>query len=566
LINGCHNTVTTTRTLYQPSNRYSTTRKKTINELCASLQPVVAMIAWQRSMSQPQTPPLSRADTRISHRLPTTAITTTSSLLPSVALTASASYYHNHNHHRMDPPSGKCVVADDIEGRGRLKIRKQQLLCLSSANFRTEIAAATTTPTQGSSAECNNERKSTHSPPSSAPEGAITTGLAATSSSLLPPTSRSIANTNHRSDERVMMMPPTVGSSSSLFASFGEDGLAAAAAAEGHSSSSAALVQQQQQQQQQQEQQTPRDQHQEPVTHTPSSTKQKQDPEQQIPGEDGTIRVPSGSGYRIMKPFPWRLHEILGDVQQKNLDWIISWRDDGKSFQVHCQKSFTDVIIPMFFRHSRYKSFQRQLYLYGFRTLETPAMERGCYFHPKFIREDRSLSRFIVRVKAEAPSTVSKTTNNSGEGKKHKLSKKRKLICSTVKDSPGSSTVKTVSATMSTDVVAYSYSNNFPSSSLTGSNRVAQLLFLPQSINQAPVTTSTNVNAAFSTLQSQKINIDELRTTTTRDALHRIPTRHGQFSNGLLGFSDEIISIFGAHRGASDTKGRSTAYSSEKQT
>lgn len=93
--------------------------------------------------------------------------------------------------------------------------------------------------------------------------------------------------------------------------------------------------------------------------------------------DDGTIRVQSGSGYRLMKPFPWRLHEILENVRMKRLDWIVSWRPEGRSFQVHCQKSFTDIIIPMYFRHSRYKSFQRQLYLYGFRTSDVASIERG---------------------------------------------------------------------------------------------------------------------------------------------------------------------------------------------
>jgi hypothetical protein len=94
---------------------------------------------------------------------------------------------------------------------------------------------------------------------------------------------------------------------------------------------------------------------------------------------DGTIRVPSGSGFRIMVPFPWRLHEILEEVEEQELAWIVSWLPDGRGFRVHCQKSFSEIIIPMFFRHSRYKSFQRQLYLYGFRSLETQDVSRGKY-------------------------------------------------------------------------------------------------------------------------------------------------------------------------------------------
>lgn len=73
---------------------------------------------------------------------------------------------------------------------------------------------------------------------------------------------------------------------------------------------------------------------------------------------DGIIRVPSGSGYRIMTPFPWRLHEMLEEIEEKRLSWIVSWTPDGKAFQVHSPEQFTATIVPMYFRHKRYKSFQ----------------------------------------------------------------------------------------------------------------------------------------------------------------------------------------------------------------
>ncbi len=73
---------------------------------------------------------------------------------------------------------------------------------------------------------------------------------------------------------------------------------------------------------------------------------------------DGIIRVPSGSGYRIMTPFPWRLHEMLEDIEEKKMNWIVSWTPNGKAFQVHSPEHFTNTIIPMYFRHKRYKSFQ----------------------------------------------------------------------------------------------------------------------------------------------------------------------------------------------------------------
>ena len=85
---------------------------------------------------------------------------------------------------------------------------------------------------------------------------------------------------------------------------------------------------------------------------------------------EGSIRVPSGSGFRLMTPFPWRLHEMLEDVESQGLTNIVSWLPEGVSFQVHSPSQFVEKIIPKYFRHSRYKSFQRQLYLYGFTSVE----------------------------------------------------------------------------------------------------------------------------------------------------------------------------------------------------
>lgn len=115
---------------------------------------------------------------------------------------------------------------------------------------------------------------------------------------------------------------------------------------------------------------------------------------------DGIIRVPSGSGYRIMTPFPWRLHEMLEEIEEKRLSWIVSWTPDGKAFQVHSPEQFTATIVPMYFRHKRYKSFQRQLYLYGFRSMQVNSVAKGAYFHPLFVRDNRALCRQIVRPKA----------------------------------------------------------------------------------------------------------------------------------------------------------------------
>lgn len=85
----------------------------------------------------------------------------------------------------------------------------------------------------------------------------------------------------------------------------------------------------------------------------------------------GSVRVVSGSGFRYVVPFPWRLHQMLEDIEKSGGDSIVSWLPDGHHFQVHNPQLFMQRIIPKFFKQKSYKSFQRQLHLYGFhRVLE----------------------------------------------------------------------------------------------------------------------------------------------------------------------------------------------------
>lgn len=95
---------------------------------------------------------------------------------------------------------------------------------------------------------------------------------------------------------------------------------------------------------------------------------------QRVPGSsreiqndrNGSVRVHSGSGFRFVVPFPWRLHQILDDMERIGDNSIISWQPDGRHFQVHNPSLFMSQIVPKFFKQKSFKSFQRQLHIYGF--------------------------------------------------------------------------------------------------------------------------------------------------------------------------------------------------------
>uniref|UniRef100_A0A7S4EFW0 HSF-type DNA-binding domain-containing protein n=1 Tax=Pseudo-nitzschia australis TaxID=44445 RepID=A0A7S4EFW0_9STRA len=128
----------------------------------------------------------------------------------------------------------------------------------------------------------------------------------------------------------------------------------------------------------------------------------------------GSVRVVSGSGFRYVIPFPYRLHEMLSNVDTLHDSSIVSWLPDGRHFKVHDPLRFVESVIPSAFKQKSLKSFQRQLHLYGFQRIhEGP--DKGAYYHEKFRRDDRDLCLSITRAKAPKRSRaapVKTTTNN----------------------------------------------------------------------------------------------------------------------------------------------------------
>lgn len=99
-------------------------------------------------------------------------------------------------------------------------------------------------------------------------------------------------------------------------------------------------------------------------------------------------------------PFAWKLYEMLENVHKNGVDTdIVSWVDDGNAFKVHDLKKFVDAIVPTYFKQSKYKSFQRQLYFYGFTRVTSSAKRgqtAGSYRHPKFLRGKKTLCLSMV--------------------------------------------------------------------------------------------------------------------------------------------------------------------------
>lgn len=114
--------------------------------------------------------------------------------------------------------------------------------------------------------------------------------------------------------------------------------------------------------------------------------------------------------------FPWKLHMVLDESVWGGFDDFISWQSNN-AFKVHDPIQFEKSIMKRFFNQTRYKSFQRQLNIYGFIRVKTAGKATGSYTHPLFIRGDPDACRFMTRTKIKKKGIRSNWHYNMKKGK-----------------------------------------------------------------------------------------------------------------------------------------------------
>jgi hypothetical protein len=100
----------------------------------------------------------------------------------------------------------------------------------------------------------------------------------------------------------------------------------------------------------------------------------------------------------VQLPFPIKLHDMLEGISNNGSQDVVSWQPHGKAFRVHQPEVFARAIMPYYFKQTKYKSFQRQLHIYGFRRINK-GRDKGAYYHNLFIQNDKSMSLRMVREK-----------------------------------------------------------------------------------------------------------------------------------------------------------------------
>ena len=100
------------------------------------------------------------------------------------------------------------------------------------------------------------------------------------------------------------------------------------------------------------------------------------------------------------KRFPDLLQTLL---EQNNHPNIISWLKYGRGFKIHNRKDFEKYILTSYFDGIKFRSFQRQLNIYGFIRLDK-GIKNYTYGHKSFARNKSNdlIKRIPIKSKASA--------------------------------------------------------------------------------------------------------------------------------------------------------------------
>jgi hypothetical protein len=99
--------------------------------------------------------------------------------------------------------------------------------------------------------------------------------------------------------------------------------------------------------------------------------------------------------------FPWKLHQMLETAEIEGFDHVVSWHPVDHSFKVHDVNEFLTHVMPRYFNSTKYKSFQRQLNIWGFERITQRGPAFGGCRHAHFVRGNPSLCRSMKRTKVK---------------------------------------------------------------------------------------------------------------------------------------------------------------------
>lgn len=109
---------------------------------------------------------------------------------------------------------------------------------------------------------------------------------------------------------------------------------------------------------------------------------------------------------------------------------VISWSDDGKSFNIKDRSALEQVVLPEIFRVAKFSSFLRKLYRWGFVRLRNKGSSgtNDSYINPDFTRGDHASCEMIRCTSSSGASTIS-TARDSSYASSAEISSSSQHLC-----------------------------------------------------------------------------------------------------------------------------------------
>lgn len=103
--------------------------------------------------------------------------------------------------------------------------------------------------------------------------------------------------------------------------------------------------------------------------------------------------------------FPLKLQRILDKLEADGSSAdIVSWQSHGRAFTVHDPERFVNEIMPLYFKQTKYSSFQRQCHMYRFERI-TAGLDKNAYHNEYFLRGRPDLAVKLQRTRVNGKGT-----------------------------------------------------------------------------------------------------------------------------------------------------------------
>jgi heat shock transcription factor 4 len=96
---------------------------------------------------------------------------------------------------------------------------------------------------------------------------------------------------------------------------------------------------------------------------------------------------------------------MLVETEDSQESSIVAFLPHGRALMVHDADAFIKKVLPKYFGPATWRSFVRQLSLFGFRRVMS-GTDFGAYFHGAFVRGSPNLLLHMKRLGALKPSSV----------------------------------------------------------------------------------------------------------------------------------------------------------------